>query len=401
KTDLRKKAAASNFRIVGKELQEPDDKPDQNSDAKREKTHGSSGSNGGDDDNDQTLKRKDSDVVEVQPVGEVKGEACVERCGQRIAKSESGVGEVGGVGEMVPERRTRRKLGKKISIEIFRGRRGARTPNPAPGTVSTTAVASATVPTSSSPPPSLPFDGRFNYRRRLKHLTPQYNTIKLTAMNAIQILVLLVEFLQLASFPYRDLLRSPAFQEALLLSKSLRPQNAPSPPSETFINLLRKTVTLFSSWLPEIDTIFLASLQFVVSWWVTVVGVVLAVVGVSMHYALRKEKVVEWLQKPGMRRVRKVLPRVAGGEWVIAFLPLANLTYLLVLGSFIEPLSCISDHETPLWPPENWESQALASLMRETRCYPVYKGNPPVQVWSSLVGFTMAYTLLTVFRLVG
>ncbi|KAJ3219977.1 hypothetical protein HDU67_007710 [Dinochytrium kinnereticum] len=59
------------------------------------------------------------------------------------------------------------------------------------------------------------FDNEFQYIRRMKHILPQYNKVLLTPMNFVQILIMLAEFFQLASFPYRDLLRNEDFQKSL------------------------------------------------------------------------------------------------------------------------------------------------------------------------------------------
>ncbi|KAJ3151670.1 hypothetical protein HK101_001873 [Irineochytrium annulatum] len=234
------------------------------------------------------------------------------------------------------------------------------------------------------------FDDEFQYIRRMKHILPQYNHIHLTPMNAVQVLILLVEFVQLASFPYRDLMSNKDFQKSLYLSWHGTAQTEGS----NFVGGLRRIFSTFSQGLPSIDTQELSKIQFVVSWWFSLIAVLLAGAGVLLRHCISSNLL-------GLKQRHM---RLLHGNWILVFLPLANLFYLVILGAFVQPLGCISSYTDPLWPPQpaaNAEASRVslntARYERFLQCVPVLL-HPQTYLWAPLTGYIMGYYVLTIFK---
>lgn len=222
------------------------------------------------------------------------------------------------------------------------------------------------------------FDQFFNYRRRIKHSTPVYQWVYFNTLNCIQILVLITEFLQLASFPVRDLFRSYSFLQSL--------QAPQGQSSLNFINGVRSLLSTFSTGLVSIDFNYV---KFVLSWWLTVVAFVTAVLFTGFHYAIQTDYVSSRLNASHKR----VLTNFLGGRWIVLTLPLINLFYLVILNAFLEPLSCLSSNNTPIFPVA-FEDIAEAALKRIYQCYPIHTASPVMNTWYALFGFTIAFFLV-------
>ncbi|KAI8927805.1 hypothetical protein BC831DRAFT_451138 [Entophlyctis helioformis] len=244
-----------------------------------------------------------------------------------------------------------------------------------------------------APPPDMSvsdstenFDGFFSYRRRIKHISPQFTRISLTFPNMVECLVLITEFIQLSSFPLRDLLRNLAFQQSLMAAENSS--------GAAFVQSLRQVVSALATGLPSINTRFLSTVQFAIAWWSLLFAFIVAAVFTNLYYLLRIEWVESTLPPSVLRRVRQIL----SGAWIMVPLPLINLFYLVILTAFIDPLGCLTDNDTPLWPAASLNDYALAIQGRMRQCLPIHDGNPPLQTWFSLSGFMMGYFLLTICR---
>ncbi|KAJ3353278.1 hypothetical protein HDU83_006958 [Entophlyctis luteolus] len=254
------------------------------------------------------------------------------------------------------------------------------------------------------------FDSKFEYIRRVKHLLPQYNYIHLSFGNFMQLFVLITEFIQLASFPFRDLLMYSNFQQSL----SFDSDGFTDTVGYKFIETIRSITSTISSGLPTIDTLVLSNIRFAIAWWISLLGIVLAALVMTIKAFLH----CDFLS--AHPRLKKFCKSAAEGSWVVYFQPLTSILYLIVispyiflifvqpihkiLGSFVEPLGCFSSSDQPLWPPELGGSvlesvmnKQIAIKLRQEQCAPILL-NPPLQVWCSVVGYIMAYYLLTIFK---
>ncbi|KAI9350776.1 hypothetical protein BDR26DRAFT_851491 [Obelidium mucronatum] len=215
------------------------------------------------------------------------------------------------------------------------------------------------------------------------HILPQYNRIHLSFGNFIQI-------------AYRDLLVNTHFQASLSYNVAT---GLTDTMGNQVISSIRASFNLISSGLPKLDTLVLSNIKIAISWWISFIGVLVASAFILLKSSINSD---------GMRaypRLRKLCKRIVEGTWIVYFQPLTSIFYLILLGSFIEPLGCLSSNKQPLWPPEvgNTEAESYVLLhnainFREEQCAPVLL-NPPMQVWFPIVGYIMGYYLLTIFKI--
>ncbi|KAJ3109408.1 hypothetical protein HDU97_006653 [Phlyctochytrium planicorne] len=241
------------------------------------------------------------------------------------------------------------------------------------------------------------FDNEFQYIRRMKHILPQYAKISLTTMNFVQILILIAEFLQLASFPYRDLLRNEDFQASLY-----QPFNGQIDTlGSNVVSSLQSFFNTISQGIPNtnLSSKDFTNIQFVVSWWFTLIAFTLAGIFIGITLLIDYEFILT--KDP---KLKKTVLKNLQGTWILVFLPLCNLFYLIILGAFVEPLGCISSSYTPLWPPkpastvEQAEINRAAAIHdREDRCSAVLR-YPEANIWFPIVGYIMCYYVFTIFK---
>jgi hypothetical protein len=225
------------------------------------------------------------------------------------------------------------------------------------------------------------FDQFFNYRRRIKHSTPVFHNVHMNTLNCIQILVLVTEFLQLASFPVRDLFRSYSFLQSL--------QAPQGQASLNFVNGIRSLLSTFSTGLVSIDFNYV---KFVLSFWLAMIGFMVAILFTSLHYLIQTDFISSKIDAS----TKRIMATFLGGRWIILTLPLINLFYLVILNAFLEPLSCLSSNVTPIFPVA-FENMAEASLKRIYQCYPIHTASPIMNTWYALFGFTVAFFLVNLF----
>ncbi|KAJ3037699.1 hypothetical protein HDV00_001421 [Rhizophlyctis rosea] len=204
--------------------------------------------------------------------------------------------------------------------------------------------------------------------------TSRYPSISLHTLMTLT--TLLLEFVQVISYPIRDLLRSPTFVASLT-----DPAYASSP-TVGFVHFIANIANgVAGTGLGGgHDSGFLENVRFVVAWWCVVAGwcaVLLVEFGVLLW---------GWAMDARLPRVRR---NVGSGRWIAGFLPLVNIGYLSVMGSFVQPLGCLSDNITPNWPPTSINEYDVARQARLYRCLPIHDGNPPLQTWFPLAGYSM------------
>jgi hypothetical protein len=226
------------------------------------------------------------------------------------------------------------------------------------------------------------FDTDFRYKRRIKHISPIFDRVDFSFFNSIQIAVLVTEFIQIASFPLRDLFRSNAFLQSLMVAQGSS--------SRQFIESVRAIFSVFSTGLISIDFNYV---KFVICWWYTLLAFSVASLFILIEYAMDWEKTSEWIPV----WLRKGIDRITSGSWVVMALPLINLFYLLILNAFLEPLGCLSSNFTPTWP-VGYENLAIAAQKRMIECSVIHDLYPSRNTWYSLSGFTLAFLLFTICR---
>ena len=222
------------------------------------------------------------------------------------------------------------------------------------------------------------FDESFHYVIRIKHIPVSYH-LKASILNFLQILVLITEFFQLASFPIRDLFRNDAYIMSLQMHKNQNVKN--------IVDSIRSVLAAVSTGLSVSDYNYI---KFVVCWWLTIISLFIAFFFGMLHLYIKKETRLS-------KESKKWLQKISESRWIIFSVPLINLLYLVILNSFLETLSCFSSNTTPSWP-ASFNDIYIASVTRYYECYAIYTVSPTVNTWLSLFGFTSAFFLFTICR---
>ncbi|KAI9189805.1 hypothetical protein H9P43_001238 [Blastocladiella emersonii ATCC 22665] len=175
---------------------------------------------------------------------------------------------------------------------------------------------------------------------------PTFYSFNWTFRNALQVLIIIVEFIQLISFPLRDLFNNPA-----LVS---------SPGTSTMVKVFDNVIRIFTL----IPDQFSARILFQVQFW-GCFTVILLGLAVAAGYGVAKHK------------YNRDWPL----EWVFTLVPFASIFYLPVLVTFVSSAACITQ--------TSYKSQAL-------RCNNQL-GNEVLYFVCSMVGFVASYLLLTLF----
>ncbi|KAJ3373086.1 hypothetical protein GGF31_001073 [Allomyces arbusculus] len=165
--------------------------------------------------------------------------------------------------------------------------------------------------------------------------------------NLMQILIILVEFVQLISFPLRDLFNNPA----------LNGEGASA--TQDLVRILDNMMRVLTLIPDQLSALLLYQLQF----W-TFFGVIMAGAAVAATFAIAKYR----------------FGRHWPVGWVFALVPVASLLYLPFLVTFVSSAACIA---------QTFKSQAL-------RCNN-QRAHETLYLVCSMVGFIVAYALLTVF----
>jgi hypothetical protein len=173
-----------------------------------------------------------------------------------------------------------------------------------------------------------------------------FNSFDKTWANYLQISVLGLEFFQLLSFPLQDIISS-------LTSKNS--QMAGNSSSNSAIASILGIATL----LPNISSSF-----FLVQFW-TVMGVILLATVVAIGIHIYNE------------RALRGIPLF----WASNIVPIVNVGYLPILVTFINSVACFFQGEA-----DQGFLKCSAKLVQ-----------PQLYIWGSLIGFTLAYILMTIF----
>ncbi|KAJ1729219.1 hypothetical protein LPJ61_003630 [Coemansia biformis] len=182
--------------------------------------------------------------------------------------------------------------------------------------------------------------------------TTRFSSFGWSVFNVVQIGILIIEFVQLLSFPIRDLL------DALSLAQHVDPSSGGTGTASSIIGI----ITLFAN---------LNSRFFVVQFWflVSVVGCIAAVMAAIHVYN-------SWRPR-----------RPVALYWVKYLLPLANLLYLPMLVSLIGSAACVSKLGT-----EDADDASSGLL----RCSDPSVAKP-LYLALSIVAYTIGYVIVTAF----
>ncbi|KAJ2507053.1 hypothetical protein GGI11_006471 [Coemansia sp. RSA 2049] len=184
--------------------------------------------------------------------------------------------------------------------------------------------------------------------------TTRYETFKWSVFNVVQICILIIEFLQLLSFPVRDMVDS--------ISLANNPDGGKNSDDSGTAGFIIGIITMFAN---------LSSQFFVIQFWFlfAVIALISLVMGViHMHNRWRPHKPIALY-------------------WVKYLLPLANLFYLPMLVMLIGSASCVSKLGTKEF------SDASSGLLRCSDS----SINKPLYLALSLVAYTVGYMTLTAF----
>ncbi|KAJ9081603.1 hypothetical protein DSO57_1012932 [Entomophthora muscae] len=173
-----------------------------------------------------------------------------------------------------------------------------------------------------------------------------FNRFEKSWANYMQLAVLGLEFIQLLSFPLQDIIAYLSSQETHEMSSA-------------------GAALSLASLLPNISVKF-----YYVQFW-TCMGVVLFSVLVSLAIHLYNDKFI-----PGISLF-----------WVSHLVPVVHVAYLPILVTFIDSVACLLVDEN---------SSKLGSRSQLLKCSQ-QDVSLQLYLWLSLLGFTLAYLLLTVF----
>ncbi|KAI8986049.1 hypothetical protein BDB01DRAFT_787496 [Pilobolus umbonatus] len=168
--------------------------------------------------------------------------------------------------------------------------------------------------------------------------------------NWIQIAILIIEFIQLMTFPLRDLMH---------VTYMFSDSNANGNKSSEIVSLILNAGGL----MPDMRT----PTWYMYSLWTAFTGTFLSlIVGIVIHFINLK------------------YPYKINTRWIRWFIPVATLLYIPILTAFVSSAACQSLNK-----PVNAYSRTL-------RCNsPTII--PPLYFWLSLIGYLFAYFMLTIF----
>ncbi|KAJ3319621.1 hypothetical protein HDV06_006183 [Boothiomyces sp. JEL0866] len=217
----------------------------------------------------------------------------------------------------------------------------------------------------------------FRYNRKITHVHPVFVKVKKTNFNIVKCIVLGFEFLQLISFPMRDLFNSESFVQSL--------QTNQGSSTRWVLNLVKGVVSIFSSGTSNNS---LYTVIFVLSWWTSCAAVVIVLISCLVSYISGHFSTSYW------KRIGKAVT----GPWIIIFFPLIDVLYLVILNSLLSYLGCLADNTTPIWP-SIFNSFQESSLLRIQECNSIHDLEPTSNALLGLFGFTSAFLLFTTCKI--
>ncbi|KAL1923472.1 uncharacterized protein VTP21DRAFT_8452 [Calcarisporiella thermophila] len=201
---------------------------------------------------------------------------------------------------------------------------------------------------------------RFYYlhRKELLRDDPRVQALSKTAYpsfrpnlwsNWIQIVILVFEFIQLLGFPLRDLLDNEGLQS--------------TPEGDHFQEMVT-TILHVAGLIPRLRS----STWYKFELWTTFTGTCVAVL------------VAAFIHCYNLWRVYSIPV-----QWAYYFIPVVNLLYIPILNSFVSSAACQSQNLL-----ENKE------ILQQLPCH-AHDIHQPTYLWCSLLGYALAYVLMTVF----
>ncbi|ORZ39544.1 hypothetical protein BCR44DRAFT_1510281 [Catenaria anguillulae PL171] len=175
---------------------------------------------------------------------------------------------------------------------------------------------------------------------------PTYYTFDWSLKNAMQLAILVVEFIQLISFPLRDLLNNPALKEL-------------GPVTDNLVDVVDRVIRIFTLIPDQLSGRVVSEFQFWGFFSVICTALVLAVTLAVVKYYFKQN-----------------VPM----DWVFVFVPPASIFYLPFLVTFVSNAACMT---------QQYKSQAL-------RCGN-QTGSESIYFVCSVLGFLISYLLLTLF----
>lgn len=195
----------------------------------------------------------------------------------------------------------------------------------------------------------------------------------------MSVFVNIFEFVQLLAFPLYELLHNFSFRQ--VTSELRKSGNS----SGGVIDYVENFTQFVQSWLPQVDSIFLSTLQFLIAWWLTISALVLTL---SVALLRRLAKSPKMQSRKGI--LSKVFASANNPTWILDLLPIVTLVYIPVFQTYFSTLSCLVDWSSN-------ESVTSLTLSRRDRCLQVTE-QPQLYTCLSISGFIVAYYIMTALR---
>jgi len=120
--------------------------------------------------------------------------------------------------------------------------------------------------------------------------------------------------------------------------------------------------------------------QFITIWWLTLILAVLFFFIYIMNTLILKK----YITKRESPKLYKIVKTLAGLRWVSSLIPLFSVSYIMILYSYINTMSCLL----------NWNSSLTSSTDRFERCYAIIT-KPRYFIIHFIIGFSIAYIVLS------
>jgi len=203
-----------------------------------------------------------------------------------------------------------------------------------------------------------------NWQPRIKRVYPQYTYwIKDNISNYFQIATLIIQVFQLINFPIEDIYNTLDENRSYYNEKMYRP-----------FQWIANISNYFDSILMVKDTAATMPFTFITIWWFTIF---LAVIFIFI-YVMDTLIIKKYVDKTDHPKLYRIIKRVSGLKWLSSLIPIFKISYIMVLYSYTETLSCLL----------NWSGE------RRELCEIVHK-NPGFFIKFFIIGFPIAYYILS------
>ncbi|ORX60865.1 hypothetical protein BCR36DRAFT_314784, partial [Piromyces finnis] len=211
-------------------------------------------------------------------------------------------------------------------------------------------------------------DENVYWKPRLKHIYPQYTYwLKNNISNYFQIITIVIQVFQLINFPIEDIYNNPLLQ--ISIHEVYKP-----------IKWFTKVSNYFTSLFIVKKTPEASPFIFITIWWLTLILTVAYIIFYFMNYLIIN-KYVSRTEHPKLYRNIK---RISGLKWNSCLIPIFNISYIAILFSYINTLSCLL----------NWNSSLTSATDRYERCLYVTM-KPGFFINYFIIGFSISYLVLS------